>query len=203
MLNRFLRLARQTAPLLGPRWTAEIHHATPQNGAALVHPDGRRIVLLPVYRRPSHVEVTVHYPKAPVTLYAVDKPSTQFRTDRPPAALADAITAKVLPVDNSVYPKVVAAAAASRQTDEQQHAFAQRLAALVPGAELTRNDPSPWVEYRAGRGSIERMTAQVLSGNRHTVEFRYVDTETLETLLRAYGEVVQRQMSAAVPPPAQ
>ncbi|GHA47717.1 hypothetical protein GCM10010329_82650 [Streptomyces spiroverticillatus] len=201
MLNKILRLARQTAPLLGHRWTAQPHHWMGRTGAALVHADGRRLHLLPVDGRPAHVEVTVRYPDAPVTVWDHERPSTQFRTDRPPAALADAITAKLLPVYNELYPKMVAAAASARQTDEEQQALAQRLAALVPGAELTRTAPSPWIEYRPRQGSIGSMKAQVLSWGQHIVEFRYVDDATLQALMTAYGEAVRRRQNRSATAP--
>ncbi|MFJ2745458.1 hypothetical protein ACIO3O_38015 [Streptomyces sp. NPDC087440] len=199
MLNKVLRLARQTAPLLGTRWTAEPHHRWGRTGAALVHADGRRLDVLPVDGRPSHVEVTVHYPDAPLRVWEHEKPSTQFRADRPPAALADAITAKLLPLYNELYPKIVAAAATGRQADEERQAFAHQLAALVPGAEVTRTDPTPWIEYRPRRGSIESMKVQVLSRGEHIVEFRYVDDATLQALMTAYGDAVRQRPNPTAP----
>jgi hypothetical protein len=97
-----------------------------------------------------------------------------------------------------VFPTVVAAAAQSRERESKELVLAEKLAALVPGATLTRTDPTPWIEYKTPGRSIESMKTQV-SGAEHIVEFRYVDTPTLEALLRAYGDAVRHRTTPSNP----
>ncbi|MFI1769531.1 hypothetical protein ACH41H_47090 [Streptomyces sp. NPDC020800] len=96
-----------------------------------------------------------------------------------------------MPVYDETYPKVLAANEEARKHAEARGALADHLVSVVPGAELTRSEPSPTVEYRK-RGTIERVTAQVLGDGLNIVTFRYVDDEATTAVMKAYGDVVRR-----------
>ncbi|WP_079657296.1 hypothetical protein [Streptomyces sp. 3214.6] len=117
-----------------------------------------------------------------------------MRADRGGRALEQAVRTKLLPVYDETYPKVLAANEKSRQHAEARAAVADLLVSLVPGAEVIRAEPSPIVEYE--RGSIERVTAQVLGGSLNIVTFRYVDDEATEAVMKAYGEVIRHTAPA-------
>ncbi|MCX4598853.1 hypothetical protein OG819_58340 [Streptomyces sp. NBC_01549] len=100
-----------------------------------------------------------------------------------------------LPVYDETYPKVLAANDKARQHAEARAAMADRLVSLVPGAEATRSEPSPIVEYQK-RGTIERVTAQVLGDGLNIVTFRYVDDEATKAVMKAYGEAIRHTAPA-------
>jgi len=118
-----------------------------------------------------------------------------MRADRGGRALEQAVRNKLLPVYNETYPKVLAANEESRQHAEGRAALAGHLVALVPGAEVIRSEPSPTVEYHK-RGTIERVTAQVLGDGLNIVTFRYVDDEATAAVMKAYGDVIRRTAPA-------
>ncbi|MFF5188655.1 hypothetical protein ACFY30_33650 [Streptomyces sp. NPDC000345] len=183
------QLATEAAPLMPGGWSARPSAASGKEGAALEHPDGRRVEISPA-RREGYVRAWVAYPDTSYDLMQRHRPSTEMRADRGGRALEQAVRTKLLPVYDETYPKVLAANEKSRQHAEARAAVADLLVSLVPGAEVIRAEPSPIVEYE--RGSIERVTAQVLGGGLNIVTFRYVDDEATEAVMKAYGEVIRR-----------
>lgn len=184
MLSLARQLALQAAPFLpGGSWTARPHPGWGKEYALLEHSDGRRITVEPA-RRAGYVRASVEYPDTPVRLTQAHQPTTEMRADRGPDVLAHAICTKLLPVYNATYPTVIAANEQARQHEEQRHAFAKRLVALVAGARIERTEPSPVVGYRTG--NIERVSAQVF-GELNIVTFHYVDDETTAAVMEAYG----------------
>ncbi|WP_306192482.1 hypothetical protein [Streptomyces sp. MK5] len=189
------QLAAEAAPLMpGGGWTARPSAASGKEGAVLEHPDGRRIEISPA-RREGYVRARVAYPDTSYSLMQRHRPRTEMRADRGGRALEQAVRTKLLPVYDETYPKVLAANEESRKHAETRAAVADHLVALVPGAEVTRSEPSLIVEYRK-RGTIERVTAQVLGDGLNIVTFRYVGDEATEAVMKAYGEVTRRTTAA-------
>ncbi|MGP4049323.1 hypothetical protein [Streptomyces sp. 2A115] len=185
------QLAAEAAPLMpGGGWTVRAYTVSSEECAALEHPDGRRIEISPA-RRAGYVRARVAYPDTSYYLTQRHSPRTEMRADRGGRALEQAVRTKLLPVYNATYPKVLAANEESRQHADGRAALAGHLVALVPGAEVIRSEPSPTVEYRK-RGTIERVTAQVLGDGLNIVTFRYVDDEATAAVMKAYGDVVRR-----------
>ncbi|MEH0424677.1 hypothetical protein [Streptomyces sp. B21-083] len=184
------QLAAEAAPLMpGDGWSARPSAASGKEGAVLEHPDGRRIEISPA-RREGYVRARVAYPDTSYHLTPRHRPSTEMRADRGGRALEQAVRTKLLPVYDETYPKVLAANEESHRHSEARAAVADRLVGLVPGAEVIRSDPSRIVEYRK-RGTIERVTAQVLGDGLNLVTFRYVGDEATEAVMKAYGEVIR------------
>jgi hypothetical protein len=189
------QLAAEAAPLMhGGGWTARPSTASGKDGAVLEHPDGRCIKISPS-RREGYVRALVAYPDTSYHLTEAHAPRTEMRADRGGPALEKAVRTKLLPVYNETYPKVLAANEKARRHAESRAALAGHLVAVVPGAEVTRSEPSPTVEYRR-RGTIERVTAQVLGDGLNIVTFRYVDDEATAAVMKAYGEVLRRTAPA-------
>ncbi|MGW7243853.1 hypothetical protein [Streptomyces sp. NPDC054804] len=190
MLSIACQLAAEAAPLMqGGGWTARPSTEFGTPGVVLEHPDGRRIKISPA-RREGYVRAAVAYPDTSYDLTEAHRPATEMRADRGGAALEHAVRTKLLPVYNETYPLVLAANEKARRHAESRAALAGRLVALVPGAEVIRSEPSPVVEYQ--RGSIERVTAQVLGNGLNIVTFRYADDETAAAVMKAYGDVRRR-----------
>jgi hypothetical protein len=118
-----------------------------------------------------------------------------MRADRGGRALEEAVRTKLMPVYDETYPKVLAANEKARKHAEARAALADHLVSAVPGAEVTRSEPSPIVEHRK-RGTIERVTAQVLGDGLNIVTFRYVDDEATAAVMKAYGDVIRRTAPA-------
>ncbi|MEU2284221.1 hypothetical protein ABZ614_20135 [Streptomyces sp. NPDC013178] len=185
------QLAADAAPLMpGGGWTARPSAVSGKEGAVLEHPDGRRVEISPA-RRDGYVRARVAYPDTSYDLTHQHRPSTEMRADRGGRALERAVRTKLLPVYDETYPRVLAANEKARQHAEARAAVADRLVSLVPGAEVIRSEPSPIVEYQK-RGTIERVTAQVLGDGLNIVTFRYVDDEATEAVMKAYGAVIRR-----------
>ncbi|MGW3149793.1 hypothetical protein ACWDG1_35045 [Streptomyces sp. NPDC001177] len=189
------QLAAEAAPLMpGGGWTTRPSAASGKEGAVLEHHDGRRIEISPA-RREGYVRARVAYPDTSYGLMQRHRPCTEMRADRGGRALEQAVRTKLLPVYDETYPKVLAANEESRKHAEARAAVADHLVALVPGAEVTRSEPSLIVEYRK-RGTIERVTAQVFGDGLNIVIFRYVGDEATEAVMKAYGEVTRRTAAA-------
>jgi len=192
-------LASRVAMALGEGWRAEPFRGFGVDGGAVIHTDGRRIEITEDGSG-THVQAGVKYPSGnAVELFDAHKPVTRFKSDRPARQLVNAIRTKLLPVYNRTYPEVVKALGDSRRRDAGEQSFADRIAAYVPSAEVTRYEPSPWVEAHPGRvgggGSIEKCKVQLLGSGEHIVEFKYVDPETLEALMQAYGAMVKAKQA--------
>jgi hypothetical protein len=189
------QLAADAAPLMpGGNWSARPSAASGKEGAVLEHPDGRRVEISPA-RREGYVRARVAYPDTSYNLTQRHHPSAEMRADRGGRALEQAVRTKLLPVYDETYPKVLAANEKSRQHAEARAAVADLLVSLVPGAEVIRSEQSRIVEYRK-RGTIERVTAQVLGDGLNIVTFRYVGDEATEAVMKAYGEVIRRTAPA-------
>ncbi|MFH9968440.1 hypothetical protein ACH4PR_45285 [Streptomyces mirabilis] len=192
------QLAADAAPLMpGDGWTARPSASSGKHCAVLEHPDGRRVEISPA-RREGYVRARVAYPDTSYDLTQRHRPSTEMRADRFGRALEQAGRARLLPVYDETYPKVLAATEKSHQHAEARAAVADRLVSLVPGAEVIRSEPSRIVEYRK-RGTIERVTAQVLGDGLSIVTFRYVGDEATEAVMKAYREVIRRTAPTPAP----
>ncbi|WP_020124553.1 hypothetical protein [Streptomyces canus] len=190
------QLAAEAAPLMpGSGWTVRTFTVARDECAALEHPDGRRIKISPA-RRAGYVRAQVAYPDTSYHLTDADSPSTEMRADRGGKALEEAVRTKLLPVYDEIYPKVLAANEEARKHAAIRAALADRLVPMVPGAEVTRSEPSPVVEYHR-RGTIERVTAQVLGDGLNIVTFRYVGDEATTAVMKAYGDVIRRTAPSA------
>ncbi|NEB75996.1 hypothetical protein G3I40_12300 [Streptomyces sp. SID14478] len=175
-------LAAQTARLLpdGP-WEAA---ADRDRGSCLTHRDGRRI-RIEAARRPGYVDASPVYPETDFALTDAEEPSTAFRADRSAPALARAIVAKLLPVYNETYPKVLARNAQRAQQIADGLAQAEHLLDLVPHAAIVRDDPSFIVEHD-GPFPV-RAQVHLLSDGIATVTLRYIDAATTEAVMQAYA----------------
>ncbi|MFK0113907.1 hypothetical protein [Streptomyces sp. NPDC091217] len=195
------QLAAQAAALMqGGGWTARPSTEFGKPGALVEHADGRRIKVFPA-RREGYVRAAVAYPDTSYDLTEADRPTTEMRADRGGPALEHAVRTKLLPVYNETYPLVLAANEKARRHAESRAALADHLMAMVPGAEVIRTEPSPIVEY-SRRGTIERVTAQVLGDGLNIVTFRYVGDEATAAALKAYGDVRRRAQPAPDDRPA-
>jgi hypothetical protein len=189
------QLAAEAAPLMpGGGWTVRAYTVAREECAALEQPDGRCIKISPA-RREGYVRAQVAYPDTSYHLTEADSPRTEMRADRGGRVLEEAVRTKLMPVYDETYPEVLAANEKARKHAEARAALADHLVSVVPGAEVTRSEPSPTVEYRK-RGTIERVSAQVLGDGLNIVTFRYVDDEATTAVMKAYGDVIRRTAPA-------
>ncbi|MFD8340003.1 hypothetical protein ACFV42_46560 [Streptomyces solisilvae] len=189
------RLALKAAPLMGDDWSAEGPCYKGERAGYLVHSDGRRLKIEEDDRpkhRATHVCVTVRYPHdAPVKVWPAQCPETRFRHDRPVSALVAQIRDKILPTYDAEYPEIRRLTEEHRRAEAADESFAMRIACTVPGGKVSEHDSSR-VEAHPFPRHIEQMRAYVSSTqNLHRVEFRYVDSATLEALTQTYAAMVR------------
>jgi len=105
-----------------------------------------------------------------------------------------AIRSKILPVYDAKYPEIKQLTEEHRRAVAGSEAFAARIACLVPAGRMNKHDASR-VEAQPFPHDIEGMTANVSnSDGLHRVEFRYVDSATLEALVQTYGAMVRTKL---------
>ncbi|AEM88859.1 hypothetical protein [Streptomyces violaceusniger] len=194
-------LAVRAAVRLGEGWSAQGPRYDGEKAGYLVHTDGRRLKIAPDNRPAqweTHVRVTVEYPRdAPVKVWPVHFPETRFKHDRPVSDLVSAIRSKILPTYDAKYPEIKQLTEEYRRSIAAEESFAARIACLVPSGTLDEHDSSR-VEARPFPRHIEQMTANVsTSDHLHRVEFRYIDSETLEALAQTYGAMVRAKQERA------
>jgi hypothetical protein len=128
-----LALARQVAPMLGAGWTPGT--VDEWFGAALNGPDGAQIWLSMPQTREGYVAATGSYPASRMTLRS-SAPSANVRADRGAAAVAKAITSRVLPVYLPVLAEVTEYNAKAEHDAGQRQVLLGKMAAMFPGSHI-------------------------------------------------------------------
>ncbi|MER5951184.1 hypothetical protein ABT127_34620 [Streptomyces sp. NPDC001904] len=192
-----MSLAADTAALLLPEnaWTATPDPAWGGDQVVrITHSDGRSIRIQPA-RRNGYIHASVIYPHpSHFHLHAAHEPTTEMRADRGAAALAKAITRKLLEVYTDTYAQVLAANTAYAELQQQEQRFAERLTEIIPGARITSHQTAVTVKHN---GPAPATASIQVSGGQHTVTLRWVGSATAEAAARAYAETVTTGSGAA------
>lgn len=196
-----LAVAVRAAGKLGAGWSAAEYTSGREVGAEIVHTDGRRLRVLPKDDAGTCLRVSVWYPtedECGTRIYDGWRPETTFRADRPGGDLAEQIRRRILPTYDEHFPVMIAARDQHRRSEALDEGYAQRLAAYVPGGRVTRTEPSPWIVARPREGgmrsSLSQSHVQVLSDS-VILEFKWVDKETAEALMRVYGAHIKARIA--------